>query len=175
MDGNTTLAFYGLGAAAVATSVVTLKKRLRLSQAKHRSLAGHARMSRWLAGFVPFYDYGEDRFFCSDDAPEEITARRRDGLANLSALYKTRFAETIKRTTEASESISDLQFTDAYRVPFQYRRVASAYLPSAAFVQASSGVTVTDLDGNRAYDLTGSYGVNVLGYDFYKGAIERGA
>jgi glutamate-1-semialdehyde 2,1-aminomutase len=175
MDGNIALAFYGLGAAAVATSVVTLKKRLRLSQAKHRSPAGHARMSRWLAGFVPFYDYGEDRFFCSDGAPEEIAARRRSGLASLSALYKTRFAETIKRTTEASESISDLQFTDAYRVPFQYRRVVSAHLPSAAFVQSSSGVTVTDLDGNRAYDLTGSYGVNVLGYDFYKGAIERGA
>jgi glutamate-1-semialdehyde 2,1-aminomutase len=175
MDGNTALAFYGLGAAAVATSVVTLKKRLQLSQAKHRSLAGHARMSRWLAGFMPFYDYGEDRFFCSDEAPEEIAARRREGFARLSALYKSRFAETIRWTAQASESISDLQFTDAYRVPFQYRRVASAHLPSAAFVQSSSGVTVTDLDGNRAYDLTGSYGVNVLGYDFYKGAMERGA
>jgi glutamate-1-semialdehyde 2,1-aminomutase len=175
MDGNTTLAFYGLGAAAVATSVVTLKKRLQLSQAKHRSLAGHARMSRWLAGFVPFYDYGEERFFCSDGAPEAIAARRRDGLTRLSAQYKTRCAETIKRTAQASESISDLQFTDAYRVPFQYRRVVRAYLPSASFVQSSSGVTVTDLDGNRAYDLTGSYGVNVLGYDFYKGTMERGA
>ena len=132
MDGNTALAFYGLGAAAVATSVVTLKKRLRLSQAKHRSLAGHARMSRWLAGFMPFYDYDEDRFFCSDGAPEEIAARRREGLASLSTLYKTRFAETIKRTAQASESISDLQFTDAYRVPFQYRRVVSAHLPSTA-------------------------------------------
>ena len=175
MDGNTTLAFYGLGAAAVATSVVTLKKRLQLSQAKHRSLAGHARMSRWLAGFVPFYDYSEERFFCSDGAPEEIAARRRDGLTRLSAQYKTRFAETIKHTAQTSDAISDLQFTDAYRVPFQYRRVARAYLPSANFVQSSSGVTVTDLDGNRAYDLTGSYGVNVLGYDFYKGTMERGA
>ena len=36
-------------------------------------------------------------------------------------------------------------------------------------------MTVTDLDGNAFYDLTGSYGVNVFGYDFYKGAIERGA
>ena len=34
---------------------------------------------------------------------------------------------------------------------------------------------MTDLDGNRFYDLTGSYGVNVLGYDFYKDAIKRGA
>ena len=35
-------------------------------------------------------------------------------------------------------------------------------------------MTVTDLDGNRFYDLTGSYGVNVLGYDFYKEAIAQG-
>ena len=173
--GSTSFAFYGLGAAAVATSVATLKKRLELSQAKHRSLAGHSRIARRLAGFVPFYDYDEDRFFASDDAPEEIVARRRDGFARLSALYQTRFAETIRRTAEASETISDLQFTDAYRVPFQYRRRVQAHLPSAAFVQSSSGVTITDLDGNRSYDLTGSYGVNVFGYDFYKAAIERGA
>ena len=36
-------------------------------------------------------------------------------------------------------------------------------------------MTVTDLDGNRFYDLTGSYGVNLFGYDFYKECIERGA
>jgi len=172
---STSFAFYGFGAAAVATSVATLKKRLELSQAKHRSLAGHSRIARRLAGFVPFYDYDEDRFFASDDAPEEIVARRRDGFARLSALYRTRLAETIRRTAEASETISDLQFTDAYRVPFQYRRRVQAHLPSAAFVQSSSGVTITDLDGNRSYDLTGSYGVNVFGYDFYKAAIERGA
>jgi glutamate-1-semialdehyde 2,1-aminomutase len=175
MDGPTTLAFYGLGAAAVATSVVTLKKRLELSQAKHRSLAGHARIARRLAAFLPFYEYGDDRFFCADGAPREIAARRRDGFARLSTLYKTRFAETIRRTAEASETISDLQFTAAYRVPFQFSRYARAHLPSAAFVQASDGVMLTDLDGNRSYDLTGSYGVNVFGHDFYKETIERGA
>jgi glutamate-1-semialdehyde 2,1-aminomutase len=41
-------------------------------------------------------------------------------------------------------------------------------------MQASSGVTLTDLDGNSFYDLTGSYGVNVFGNDFYKGSMERG-
>jgi glutamate-1-semialdehyde 2,1-aminomutase len=174
MDGTTTLAFYGLGAAAVATSVATLRKRLELSQAKHRSLAGHSRIARRFAGLVPFYDYGEDRFFSSDGAPAEIAARRRAGFARLSALYKARFAESIRRTAQASETISDLQFTDAYRVPFQYGRMVRAQLPSAALVQSSSGVTITDLDGNQSYDLTGSYGVNVLGYDFYKAAIERG-
>jgi glutamate-1-semialdehyde 2,1-aminomutase len=33
---------------------------------------------------------------------------------------------------------------------------------------------VTDLDGNVFYDLTGSYGVNLFGHDFYKACIDRG-
>jgi glutamate-1-semialdehyde 2,1-aminomutase len=170
---STTLAFYVLGAAALATSLVTLRRRLELSKAKHRTLTGHARMARRVAALVPFYDYDERRFFCSDDAPEEVVARRRAGFKRLSALYDTRFAETIRRTAEVSDGISDLQFTDAYRVPFQYGRVVRRHLKSAAFVQSSAGVMVTDLDGNQFYDLTGSYGVNVLGYDFYKQAIAR--
>src|ERR1700685_4004330 len=111
--GTTTLAFYGAGAAAVATSLATLRRRLELSQAKHKSLAGHSRMARRLAAFVPFYEYDEERFFCSDAAPREIVERRRDGVARLSALYKTRFAETLRCSAEASEDISDLQFTRA--------------------------------------------------------------
>ncbi len=173
--GTTTLAFYGLGAAAVAGSVVTLKKRLELSQAKHRSLIGHSRIARRLAALVPFYDYGDERFFCADAAPADVVTRRRDGYGRLSALYKRRFAETIRCTREASETISDLKFTDAYRVPFQFSRKVKADLPATAFMQSSGGVTLTDLDGNRFYDLSGSYGINVLGYDFYKAAIERGA
>ena len=79
------------------------------------------------------------------------------------------------QTAEAAEGISDLQFTAAYRVPFQYSRICARTTCPGSFVQSSAGVTVTDLDGNRFYDLTGSYGVNVLGYDFYKEAIARGA
>jgi glutamate-1-semialdehyde 2,1-aminomutase len=171
----TTWALYGVGSAALATSLVKLRRRFDLSQAKHRSLAGHARIARRIAALLPFYEYNETRFFCSDGAPADIAARRRAGFERLSALYKTRFAATISRTAEAAESISDLVFTDAYRVPFQYRRHVQVNLPSAVFVQSSEGVTVTDLDSNRFYDASGSYGVNVLGYDFYKGAIERGA
>jgi glutamate-1-semialdehyde 2,1-aminomutase len=159
----------------VATSLVTLRRRLQLSKGKHWSLTGHARMARRLASWVPFYEYDEARFFCSDDAPEEVAARRRDGFMRLAALYRERFAETVRLSAEVADSISDLQFVDAYRVPFQYGRLVRQHLRAGAFVQSSEGVTVTDLDGNRFYDLAGSYGVNVLGYDFYREAIERGA
>jgi len=173
--GSATLAFYGIGAAAVATSVAALRKRFELSQAKHPSLSGHARIARRLARLVPFYEYDAERFFCSDGAPHDIAALRRAGFNELAQIYRTRFAETIRATADAAESLSDLQFTSAYRVPFQYRRVVRAHLPSASFVESSNGVTLTDLDGNSSYDLTGSYGVNLLGYDFYKTTIERGA
>jgi glutamate-1-semialdehyde 2,1-aminomutase len=172
---STTLAFYGLGAAALATSLVTLRRRLQLSKAKHRSITGHARLSRRIASLIPFYEYDEGRFFCSDGAPEDIAARRRDGFMRLAALYRNRYAETVRRSAEVSDSISDLHFVDAYRVPFQYRRLVQQHLAGGSLLQSSAGVTVTDLDGNEFYDLTGSYGVNLLGYDFYKGAIERGA
>jgi glutamate-1-semialdehyde 2,1-aminomutase len=78
-------------------------------------------------------------------------------------------------TREAAAGISDLQFTAAYRVPFQYSRIVRQNLPTGSFLRSSSGVTVTDLDGNVFYDLTGSYGVNLFGHDFYKDCIARGA
>jgi glutamate-1-semialdehyde 2,1-aminomutase len=172
--GVTAFAFFGLGAAALATSLVTLKRRLQLSKARHRSLAGHARIARRIASLVPFYEYDEGRFFCSDNAPVEIAARRRNGFTRLSTLYETRFRETNRRTAEVIDAISDLRFTQAYRVPFQYSRFVDRHLKIGAFVKSSQGVMVTDLDGNRFYDLTGSYGVNLLGYDCYKGTMDRG-
>lgn len=175
MDSRyTTFALYALGAGALTMSLAKLKTRLELSKAKHRSLTGHARMSRRVASLIPFYEYDEGQFFRSDNPPEEIAARRRDGFMRLSQLYRDRFAETVRRTAELKEGISDLQFTDAYRVPFQYSRVIREHLNAGAFLQSSSGVIVTDLDGNRFYDLTGSYGVNLFGYDFYKECMERG-
>src|SRR5262249_58321030 len=106
------LAFYGVVGAALAASLPKIKQRLELSRAKHRSIAGHARLSRRLAAVIPYYEYGEPEFFCSDDAPAEIAARRRDGFMRLAALYRTRFAITAKQTQEVAEGMSDLQFTD---------------------------------------------------------------
>jgi glutamate-1-semialdehyde 2,1-aminomutase len=172
--GSTALGFYGLGAAALTASVETLRRRLVLSKAKHRSMAGHSRLARRLASLVPSYEYDETTFFCSDGAPAEVAARRRDAFMRLAALYESRFAATRRRTAEVIDSISDLRFTDAYRVPFQYSRFVRRHLNSGAFMQSSAGVMLTDLDGNEFYDLTGSYGVNVLGYDFYKKTIALG-
>src|SRR6516162_5279047 len=164
MDSRyTTLTLYALGAGALATSLVKLKGRLTLSKSKHRSLTGHARLARRLAALVPFYEYDERRFFRADDAPEEVALRREAGFARLAEQLRTRFAHTARLTDEIRDGVSDVQFT----------RFVRQHLKSGVFLQSSCGVTVTDLDGNEFYDLTGSYGVNLFGYDFYKQCIDR--
>ena len=78
-------------------------------------------------------------------------------------------------SAEISADLSDLQFTDRYRAPFQFSRYVRERLASNNVMRGSSGVKVTDLDGNDSFDLSGSYGVNVFGYDFYKETIAEGA
>ena len=157
----------------LAASPVGMKARLELSRAKHRSLSGHPRIAQVMASWVPFYEYDEARIFKADGAPDDVVAQRRVDFARLSDLYRRRYPETMRLTAEATGLISDLQFTEAYRVPFQFSSYVRRHLPVGAFMQSSSGVTTTDLDGNSYYDLTGSYGVNLFGYDFYKECIDH--
>jgi glutamate-1-semialdehyde 2,1-aminomutase len=166
---------YTLAGLALLMLLRKLQMRLQLLHAKHRSLTGHSRMARRFASLVPFYEYRESQFFDADRAPGNIAGTRRDGFMRLAAIFEERFKKTAALTGEISASVSDLQFTSRYRVPFQFSGLVRQYFRAGSFAQSSSGVTVTDLDGNGSYDLTGSYGVNVFGYDFYKECIERGA
>ncbi len=172
---NETLPMYVAGVAAVAAALPRLKRRLELSRAKHPSLTGHSRMAKRVARLIPFYEYDEARFFNADGAPDDVVALRRQGFANLAELFRTRFARSAALAGEAAAGISDLQFTASYRVPFQFSRYVRERLKGGGFLQASAGVKVTDLDGNELYDLTGSYGVNVFGYDFYRSCIAEGS
>lgn len=160
-----------VGAAVTAAVAPKVKARIELSRAKHRSLAGHSKMSRRISKLIPRYEFDIDDFFRSDGAPQAIATQRQDGFFRLGALFQEKFAKSRALTAEAASRISDLQFTQAYRVPFQYSRLVKEQLGAGSFMQSSSGVTITDLDGNAFYDLTGSYGVNIFGYDFYKECI----
>jgi glutamate-1-semialdehyde 2,1-aminomutase len=172
---DTSLPILSLAAGAVAVTAAAapkVKARLALSRAKHRSLAGHSKMSRLVARLIPHYEFDIDEYFRSDGAPPDVALQRQDSFFRLAALYKERFARSRQMTAEAATRISDLQFTQAYRVPFQYSRLVKENLGAGGFMQSSAGVTLSDLDGNLFYDLTGAYGVNIFGQDFYKDCIE---
>jgi glutamate-1-semialdehyde 2,1-aminomutase len=164
-----------LGATAAGVLIATKgRERLRLSRAKHPSLAGHVRMAKRLAAQLPFYAYGEDRIFRVDGCDDAVAERRAAGFRRLADIYADRFPRTVALTAEAREGVSDLQFTGRYRVPFQFSATVAKHLPVGAFYQASDGAWLTDLDGNRFIDLTGSYGVNLFGNAFYKQTMREG-
>ena len=167
---------WALSALALAVLAVlpAAKRRIELSRAKHRSLAGHSRMAKRIAALIPGYAYDEARFFASDGASRGVVAQRQAGFGRLSRQFAERFAKSAAMTDRARESISDLRFTGSYRVPFQYAPLVKQHLRLGSFIQAADGVMVEDLDGNRFFDLTGSYGVNLFGVDFYKACVDEG-
>lgn len=148
--------------------------RLRLSRAKHPSLRGHSKMSRRIARLIPYFEYDEINFFCSDAAPQNISHQRRQALTRLKQYFNQQLPRGIEFTRAVQDSISDVEFTNLYRVPFPFRKYLSTQLTLPSAIEESAGVKVKDLDGNWSYDLTGSYGVNVFGYDFYKQCMQDG-
>ena len=131
-------------------------------------------MAKRLARLLPGYHFDEQEFFKCDNAPFEIQNLRCQAFFKLSEVLKARHPLSIQATVAARENISDMQFISAYRVPFQFSPLVQEHLKVGSFLQSASGVHVTDLDGQSFYDLTGSYGVNVFGVDFYKKTMAEG-
>src|SRR3979411_588521 len=114
------LSFAGAAVMATAAAYPKLRARLALSRAKHGSVTGHSKMSRRVARLIPFYEFDINDFFRSDGAPPAVASQRQEGFFRLARSYQDRFARGRQMTLQASTRISDLQFTETYRVPFQY-------------------------------------------------------
>ena len=94
-------------------------RRIQLSRAKHRSLAGHSRIAKLLTRLLPGYALSEELFFIADGAPDEVAEKRRRGFKSLARKLQ-KHEITLSLTTEAKEHLSDLQFTSDYRIPFAF-------------------------------------------------------
>jgi len=167
----------GLYALATAISFYLIYKalvRLQLSRAKHPSLRGHSNWSRRVARLVPFFSYDETGFFASDGAPVSVVQQRRNAIRVLQSNAEQQSPETLAHCRAIQNSVSDVRFTNRYRVPFPYSQQLPDCLRSGSMADETRGSQIRDLDGNWRYDLSGSYGVNVFGYDFYKQCTEEG-
>jgi glutamate-1-semialdehyde 2,1-aminomutase len=165
---------YALATTVGLFFIYRLVVRLQLSRAKHPSLRGHSNWSRRVARLVPFFSYDENGFFASDGAPTAIQQQRRQALRALQSRAEQQGAKTLAHCRSLKESVSDIRFTSRYRVPFPYTDQLPECFRLGSMVDESRGSQVRDLDGNWRYDLSGSYGVNVFGYDFYKQCMDEG-
>jgi len=163
-----------IAASLGALLVSRLYTRLQLSRAKHPSLRGHSKMARRMSRLIRFFEYGDDRYFSSDLAPADIANKRKAGMERLRSRIAEKSTQTFTFSQSLESSISDVQFTSHYRVPFPYRNGLPEEFRLGSVVSQSRGTQICDLDGNWRYDVSGSYGVNVFGYDFYKDCLAAG-
>jgi glutamate-1-semialdehyde 2,1-aminomutase len=171
---TSTFVFYAVAAMASPYLIYRLAARFQLSRAKHPSLRGHSNLSRRIARLIPFFSYSEHDFFASDGAPPAVQQQRRKAMRGLQANAEQQCAETLAHCRAIQNSVSDVRFTSRYRVPFPYSRQLPDCFLLGSMADETRGSQVRDLDGNWRYDLSGSYGVNVFGYDFYKQCMDEG-
>src|SRR5262249_36661367 len=100
MDETLTLSALAL---AVLALLPAAKRRLGLSRAKHRPVAGPSRRARGRARGVPGYAYDEAQFSAADGAPADVASRRSAALKRLGAEFDTRFAKTLAATEQARD------------------------------------------------------------------------
>src|SRR5262245_12294300 len=130
--------------------------------------------SRWLSNWVKSRDYSEEEFLRADGAGEPWIKRRKQALDQLAIFLRGQNQRSITWANTIRESFSDLRFTDANRVPFPFMRVMREKFDLCSVVTASEGPKLRTLDGQLTLDVSGSYGVNVAGFDRYKTWIENG-
>lgn len=165
---------YAFAAAASFFFIFKALVRLQLSRAKHPSLRGHSNWSRRIARLVPFFSYDEVRFYTSDGAPRAVVQRRRQAIRELQTNAEAKCARTLAHCRSIQGTVSDMRFTSRYRVPFPYSEQLPNCFKLGSMAEETRGSQVRDMDGNWRYDLSGSYGVNVFGYDFYKQCMDEG-
>lgn len=162
-----------ISAALAAWLAPKARRRLMLSRAKHRSLTGHSKIAKRIAGWLPGYRLQEDAFYGADGADDTLQATRREAMDRLSKHFRQRVPHGAQLTREAKQFLADLDFTGRYRVPFQFTETLAQAIHTSSFVSRTSGPVIEDVDGNRYFDVSGSYGVNVLGYEAYKACMEE--
>lgn len=139
-----------------------------------RALAITPTLSRYLSRWVKSQDYADDEFLCADGADARWAQLRKQALDRLAGNFQAQCPKSIAWGEEVRESFSDLRFTDANRVPFPFMRTMREKFNLCSVVDASEGPKLRDLDGNWSLDVSGSYGLNVAGFDRYKEWAEKG-
>ena len=148
--------------------------RLLRTLATLRATAWVPLASRRLSTWLGACHYSEDELLRADGANDALVTRRRHGLDDLATTLRAQFAQSAAWGNVIREGFSDLRFTDASRVPFPFMRVMREKFNLCSVVTESRGPYLRNLDGQWTLDVSGSYGLNVAGFDRYKQWIEKG-
>jgi glutamate-1-semialdehyde 2,1-aminomutase len=128
---------------------------------------------KYASKILPKYTINEENFYDCDGCSKEVANRRKAALEKLSDAWKKKYPKCQEFSQELKKMVSDVRFTSARCFP-AFNGVVQHYLDPSMALDRTEGVDVVDLDGNSSMDISGSYGVNVCGYEQYKDFIDEG-
>src|SRR5277367_1480861 len=149
-------------------------KRIRTILLTWKAQAFAPTISRRLSNWVKTVDYSDQEVFGADGASKRWVEVRNHAIDRLAGFFATHCPKSIAWGDNIRESFSDLRFTDANRVPFPFARLIREKFNLCSVVTESKGPRLRDLDGNWNLDVSGSYGLNLAGFDRYKEWMEKG-
>jgi glutamate-1-semialdehyde 2,1-aminomutase len=160
----------GLAAAFAAAIVLAthLFRRASVALLTIRARSWVSAVSRILSEWVNATHYSGDAFFSADGADARTVRRRSAALDHLAASFASAHAKSTDWGRSVRDGFSDIRFADANRVPFPFARTMREKFDLTTVVTASDGPRLCDLDGQWSLDVSGSYGVNVGGFERYK-------
>ncbi len=161
-----------IGIMALAFLLQKAWQRLCLSLAKAPGLAGHVRWAKRISRWLPARELSVPEALAIDGAPTAVVAQRHQAWQALGQHLVRGHEKSLQWTQTMHASLPDLQLINRYRVPYPFMALAAG-IPITSVWSSSSGNQVFDLDGQAYWDLTGSYGVNLLGTPFYRDSIRE--
>jgi glutamate-1-semialdehyde 2,1-aminomutase len=126
-----------------------------------------------IVNILPRFAIKKKDFFAADGATREVAATREAALKELQKRWASKYSQCLKFGTELKTLISDVRFTSGRCFP-PFNDVTNTYLDPSMALANTNGPNVVDIDANSALDISGSYGVNVCGYEAYKTFITEG-
>eukprot|EP00937_MAST-01D_sp_MAST-1D-sp2_P005211 g5211.t1 len=172
------LAYFGKGGDAVqkegllllVTAICAAFTLLRLVDLAKtfRATVPASYVVRIVSHILPSYSYTRKEFFRADMPPEDVAQKREASFDALCTQWKKLCPKQVAVAEELRGSFSDLRFAASNRVFLPFGKFLSSSIEPCTVVETADRMHLTDIDGNTMIDVSGSYGVNVVGYDQYK-------
>jgi len=123
---------------------------------------------------MPRWSFSDHDFFRTDNPPEHIAQKREQAFKALHAKWGEKFPKSIKESSYLADKFSDLRFSSGNRVFIPFQKKLEEWCDPCTVVERVDRTDLIDVDGHRLTDVSGSYGVNVCGYERYKKFIDEG-
>lgn len=130
----------------------------------------------FIAEIAVLKDLSREEFFRIDGVTEDVAKHRQSALDRMAAAWRERWPKSQQASVLMRKIFPDLRFkASGFESTFPvFQNVVNEALDMCTIADHTEGTQITDIDGNRLLDSSGSYGVNCFGHTRFKEFMTAG-